>query len=198
MAEALADQIDVAGFDLSATYDEGNTRIQLFRLGDTDDEMGAVTLSAYAIVGTTLTGTTVNATCTQGGCHSTKAADGSTQAPAGQLDVDGRQHPHGFQELVGQLRDGDVEDVHLVLLHEVEEQVERAVLTGSRDNTAKLWDAETGKEILSLPGHTQEVTSVSFSPDGRNVLTSSRDGKAIVWLAIDWRGDGPHRAVAER
>ena len=45
----------------------------------------------------------------------------------------------------------------------------------------------TGKEILSLPGHTQEVTSVSFSPDGRNVLTSSRDGTAIIWLARDWR-----------
>jgi WD40 repeat protein len=50
-----------------------------------------------------------------------------------------------------------------------------------------LWDASTGKEILSLPGHTQEVTSVSFSPDGRNVLTSSRDGTAIIWLARDWR-----------
>jgi WD40 repeat protein len=61
------------------------------------------------------------------------------------------------------------------------------VLTGSRDNSAKLWDAETGKEILSLPGHTQEVTSVAFSPDGLSVLTSSRDGTAIIWLAKDWR-----------
>ena len=46
----------------------------------------------------------------------------------------------------------------------------------------------SGKEILSLPGHTQEVTSVSFSPDGRDVLTSSRDGTAIIWLANEWRG----------
>jgi WD40 repeat protein len=71
-------------------------------------------------------------------------------------------------------------------------------LTGSQDYTAKLWDVSqqqsaggkiAGKEILSLAGHAQEVTSVSFSPDGRNVLTSSRDGKAIVWLADDWRND---------
>jgi WD40 repeat protein len=61
-------------------------------------------------------------------------------------------------------------------------------LTGSRDNAAKLWDAATGKEILSLDGHQEEVTSVNFSPDGLNVLTASRDGKAIVWLAVDWRG----------
>ena len=73
------------------------------------------------------------------------------------------------------------------------------VLTGSQDNTAKLWDAQTGKEILSLPGHTQEVTSVAFSPDGLSVLTSSRDGTAIIWQAKEWREKTvaaikPHRA----
>jgi WD40 repeat protein len=66
-------------------------------------------------------------------------------------------------------------------------QTASRAVTGSQDYTAKLWDASTGKEILSLPGHTQEVTSVSFSPDGRNVLTSSRDGTAIIWLATEWR-----------
>jgi WD40 repeat protein len=42
------------------------------------------------------------------------------------------------------------------------------------------------------------VTSVSFSPDGRSVLTSSRDGKAIVWLAVDWHDDAPLRTAAGR
>ena len=41
------------------------------------------------------------------------------------------------------------------------------------------------KEILSLIGHTREVTSVVFSPQGDRVLTGSRDGKAILWLARD-------------
>ena len=39
------------------------------------------------------------------------------------------------------------------------------------------------KEILSLIGHTREVTSVVFSPRGDRVLTSGRDGRAILWLA---------------
>ncbi|MEO1995578.1 MAG: protein kinase [Planctomycetaceae bacterium] len=39
------------------------------------------------------------------------------------------------------------------------------------------------KEILSLIGHTREVTSVVFSPRGDRVLTGSRDGRAILWLA---------------
>jgi len=71
------------------------------------------------------------------------------------------------------------------------------VLTGSQDNTAKLWDARTGKEILTLKAHAQEVTSVSFSTDNRYVLTGSRDGTAIVWLAADWR-DAPAPAAAKQ
>jgi WD40 repeat protein len=40
-----------------------------------------------------------------------------------------------------------------------------------------------GKEILTLNGHTQEVTAVEFSRDGHRVLSASRDGGAILWLA---------------
>ncbi|MGL4512903.1 MAG: protein kinase domain-containing protein [Lacipirellulaceae bacterium] len=75
----------------------------------------------------------------------------------------------------------------------------RRLLTGGDDNAAKVWDAvnfqpsakggdpAVGKEVLSLTGHTAEVTSVGFSPNGRAALTGSRDGAAIVWPAADWR-----------
>jgi hypothetical protein len=36
---------------------------------------------------------------------------------------------------------------------------------------------------------------VSFSPDNLNVLTSSRDGTAIIWLADDWRDAKPLRTT---
>ena len=39
-------------------------------------------------------------------------------------------------------------------------------MTGSDDQTAKVWDAKTGAEVLTLKGHTGPVTSASFSPDG--------------------------------
>jgi len=63
----------------------------------------------------------------------------------------------------------------------------KRAITGSRDTTAKVWDAETGKEILTLKGHLQEVTTVAFSPDEQSVLTGSLDGKLILWLAVRWR-----------
>ena len=68
------------------------------------------------------------------------------------------------------------------------------IVTGSRDQTAKLWDAKPpesgdrkGKEILTLTHHTKDITSVTFSPDGRQILTGSRDGTAVIWLSSEWR-----------
>ena len=35
------------------------------------------------------------------------------------------------------------------------------------DNTVRLWDRQTGKELCSFLGHSNFVTSVAFSPDGK-------------------------------
>lgn len=55
------------------------------------------------------------------------------------------------------------------------------VLTGSSDNTAKVWNAGTGSEIRTLSGHTGAVNTVGYSPDGAQVITGSDDGSAILW-----------------
>ena len=41
------------------------------------------------------------------------------------------------------------------------------------DNTVRLWDAQTGKEIRKFEGHTEAVWSLAFSPDGRRALSGS-------------------------
>jgi WD40 repeat protein len=57
------------------------------------------------------------------------------------------------------------------------------VLTGSDDNTAKLWDAETGEQIRVFHGHSSTIKSVAFSPDAHRLLTGSWDRTAKLWDA---------------
>jgi hypothetical protein len=48
---------------------------------------------------------------------------------------------------------------------------------------AKVWDARTGQELLSLKGHTAPVLSVCFSPDGNRLVSTDSGGKTLVWDA---------------
>jgi WD40 repeat protein len=57
------------------------------------------------------------------------------------------------------------------------------VLTASKDDTARLWDAASGKELQVLRGHETGVKSAQFSADGKTVLTASWDQTARLWDA---------------
>ena len=54
----------------------------------------------------------------------------------------------------------------------------KRLATGSADSTAKVWDAASGQELLTLRGHTGQVWSVAWSPDGKRLATGSWDDTA--------------------
>ncbi len=79
----------------------------------------------------------------------------------------------------------------------------KLVVTGSSDNTARLWDTATAAPRGEPLRHAGRVRAVAFRGDSRVVLTGGDDGIAQLWeaatgrpLGPPLRHDGPVRAVA--
>jgi hypothetical protein len=57
----------------------------------------------------------------------------------------------------------------------------KRVISGSRDNTVKVWNLETGKEQFTLTGHSGSVQAVAVTADGTRVISGSWDNTVKVW-----------------
>jgi hypothetical protein len=74
---------------------------------------------------------------------------------------------------------------------------ENCVITGGEDGFVHFLHLETGKEVVRWRGHDAPVTAMTFSPDGKLLVTGARDGSIRVWnlpwiraelrkLGLDW------------
>jgi hypothetical protein len=55
------------------------------------------------------------------------------------------------------------------------------IATGSKDQTARIWDFATGIERAMLQGHSGTVLSVAFTPDSKLLVSGSEDGSLKIW-----------------
>ncbi|CAG9986601.1 unnamed protein product [Clonostachys byssicola] len=55
------------------------------------------------------------------------------------------------------------------------------VISGSKDRSARFWDAGTGQAQLQVKGHDKTVISVATHPTGNFFATGSGDGRARIW-----------------
>ena len=49
------------------------------------------------------------------------------------------------------------------------------------DGTVRLWDVTTGQVKTTLTGHTDDVFSVVYSPDGQTLASGSSDNTVRLW-----------------
>jgi len=55
------------------------------------------------------------------------------------------------------------------------------IVSGSADNTVKIWDVATGSCVTTLQGHSNPVTSVCLSVDGQRIVSGSYDKTVKIW-----------------
>ncbi|MBD2362382.1 NACHT domain-containing protein [Anabaena minutissima FACHB-250] len=88
--------------------------------------------------------------------------------------------------------------------------------TGEADGRVRLWNANTGKELLTLTGHSSSVNSVAWSGDGGTLASGSGDNTVKLWdvqtgecrltlaghrssvNSVAWSGDGGTLASGSR
>jgi WD40 repeat protein len=59
----------------------------------------------------------------------------------------------------------------------------KRVVTASVDASARIFDAVTGRSLLTLTGHAADVNGAAFSPDGSRVVTASTDQRGRIFDA---------------
>lgn len=57
----------------------------------------------------------------------------------------------------------------------------RLLVSSSQDSTLKIFDVRTGKLVMDLPGHEDQVFAVDWSPDGERVGSGGADKKVRIW-----------------
>jgi WD40 repeat protein len=57
----------------------------------------------------------------------------------------------------------------------------QVLISGSADQTIKIWNFNTGEEILTLTGHSSFVNRLALTPDGRLLVSTSADQTIKIW-----------------
>ncbi|XP_063703562.1 WD repeat-containing protein 48 homolog [Culicoides brevitarsis] len=55
------------------------------------------------------------------------------------------------------------------------------IVSGSTENTLRVWDPRTCNRLMKLKGHTENIKALVVSPDGTHVVSGSSDGTIKLW-----------------
>lgn len=62
---------------------------------------------------------------------------------------------------------------------------DRRIASGGVDQTVRVWDCATGKEVACLEGHRGTISGVAFLPGDRGIVSAAADRTIRLWHADD-------------
>ncbi|MFM6243078.1 MAG: WD40 repeat domain-containing protein, partial [Dolichospermum sp.] len=92
----------------------------------------------------------------------------------------------GLYSLTGSLTppgDGLIKTIsgHIESVSAVTTSDGRTLISGSSDNTIKVWNLVTREEKFTLRGHSDWVNAIALTPDGKTVISGSSDNTIKIW-----------------
>ena len=60
------------------------------------------------------------------------------------------------------------------------------LLSGSHDNTVRVWESATGRSLKTFRGHDSWVRACAFSPDQKTIVSVSHDRHAKLWNLLNY------------
>ena len=73
----------------------------------------------------------------------------------------------------------------------------RRLFTAGQDNTIKVWDTASGKELLTLSSPGGPWPRLAMSPDGHRLASADIQGHLKLWDATPWEAKPSRRADGE-
>ena len=65
---------------------------------------------------------------------------------------------------------------------------DKMILSGDKNGNLKVWSMDTGKKLAALSGHRDAITDCKFSPDSKQIISSSVDYRSElrIWEVSNW------------
>jgi WD40 repeat protein len=120
-----------------------------------------------------------------------RVLSGSTDGTAKQWDVQSKETiPKPIEIILTSIKTGHIE-VWAVVYSPDTALIATGGLDGPRtgdpiESSVKIWDAKTGKLVVCLKGHTHAVRCLSWTKDGKTLISGSSDHSIRTWNTTNW------------